>query len=85
MSSFYLDILKDRLYTLEGLIERAAFGPDRQCMRSSPTLVRLMAPVLSFTADEVWGYMKGEREDSERFPCRTFPARRRLLLVFWQR
>ncbi len=56
LSSFYLDILKDRLY---------ASPPNSRLRRSAQTamheiletLVRLMAPVLSFTADEVWPYM----------------------------
>ena len=53
LSSFYLDILKDRLYT------SAAYGRER---RSAQTvfyhilnhLVRAMAPILSFTADEIY-------------------------------
>jgi isoleucyl-tRNA synthetase len=57
MSAFYLDILKDRLYTSK------AASPERRAAQSTmyeilSTLVRLMAPVLSFTADEVWQYMK---------------------------
>ena len=58
MSSFYLDILKDRLYTSK------AASKERRAAQSTmheilTTLVGLMAPVLSFTADEVWGYTKG--------------------------
>ena len=53
LSSFYLDVLKDRMYT---------FAPTSQARRSAQTvlwqiteaLVRLVAPILSFTADEVW-------------------------------
>jgi isoleucyl-tRNA synthetase len=56
LSSFYLDILKDRMYT---------FAPTSQPRRSAQTvlwqiteaLVRLVAPILSFTADEVWEYL----------------------------
>ena len=56
LSSFYLDVLKDRMYT---------FAPTSQARRSAQTvlwkiteaLVRLVAPVLSFTADEVWEYL----------------------------
>jgi isoleucyl-tRNA synthetase len=63
LSSFYLDVLKDRLYC------DAAAGPRR---RSSQTvlhriledLARLMAPVLPFTADEVWPLIPGPRADS---------------------
>jgi isoleucyl-tRNA synthetase len=56
LSSFYLDVLKDRLYT---------FAPSSRERRSAQTvlwqiaetLVRLVAPILSFTADEVWEYL----------------------------
>jgi isoleucyl-tRNA synthetase len=53
LSAFYLDVLKDRMYT---------FAPSSPARRSAQTvlwkiteaLVRLVAPILSFTADEVW-------------------------------
>jgi isoleucyl-tRNA synthetase len=56
LSSFYLDVLKDRMYT---------FAPTSAERRSAQTvlwkitetLVRLVAPILSFTADEVWEYL----------------------------
>ena len=56
LSSFYLDVLKDRMYT---------FAPTSQERRSAQTvlwqiaesLVRLVAPILSFTADEVWEHL----------------------------
>ncbi len=58
MSAFYLDILKDRLYTAKAeSVERRSGQTAMYDILYA--LVRLMAPVLSFTADEVWGYMKG--------------------------
>ena len=56
LSAFYLDVLKDRMYT---------FAPTSLARRSAQTvfwqiaeaLVRLVAPILSFTADEVWEYL----------------------------
>jgi isoleucyl-tRNA synthetase len=56
LSNFYLDVLKDRMYT---------FAPTSHERRSAQTvlwqiteaLVRLVAPILSFTADEVWEYL----------------------------
>jgi isoleucyl-tRNA synthetase len=56
LSSFYLDVLKDRMYT---------FAPTSQARRSAQTvlwkvteaLVRLVAPIMSFTSDEVWEYL----------------------------
>ncbi len=57
MSSFYLDILKDRLYTAKASsLERRSGQTVMHAILSA--MVRLMAPVLSFTADEVWGYMR---------------------------
>jgi isoleucyl-tRNA synthetase len=63
MSAFYLDIIKDRLYTT---------GTDSRIRRSAQTamyhigeaLVRWMAPVISFTAEEIWQSLPGEREES---------------------
>lgn len=53
MSSFYLDVLKDRLYTYrpDSIERRAAQWVFSQVLL---TLTRLMAPVISFTAEEVW-------------------------------
>jgi isoleucyl-tRNA synthetase len=53
MSSFYLDILKDRLYTFR------ADSPERRAAQYVlnevlMTMTKLMAPVLSFTAEEIW-------------------------------
>ncbi|GBE02207.1 isoleucine--tRNA ligase [bacterium BMS3Abin08] len=63
MSSFYLDILKDRLYTFpSGSAERRA---AQWCMhRILSVITRLMAPILSFMAEEVWQHMPGDREES---------------------
>jgi len=57
MSSFYLDILKDRLYTSKASSVERRSG-QTVMYRVLSAMVRLMAPVLSFTADEVWGHMK---------------------------
>jgi isoleucyl-tRNA synthetase len=57
MSAFYLDVLKDRLYTAKQTsVQRRSGQTTMHAILSA--LVRLMAPVLSFTAEEVWGYMK---------------------------
>ncbi|MDX9715636.1 MAG: isoleucine--tRNA ligase [Dissulfurispiraceae bacterium] len=65
MSSFYLDILKDRLYTYrkDSTERRAAQWVLRQILVD---MTRLMAPVLSFTAEEIWKYIpdRGESESS---------------------
>ena len=53
LSGFYLDILKDRLYTApaRGRARRAA---QNALYHITQALTRLMAPILSFTAEEVW-------------------------------
>ncbi len=63
MGSFYLDVIKDRQYTTQ---------PDSLARRSAQTAIyhvleamsRWMAPVLSFTAEEIWQHMPGERGES---------------------
>ena len=63
MGAFYLDIIKDRLYTLP---------EDHPARRSAQTamyhileaLVRWLAPVCCFSAEEIWKEMPGEREES---------------------
>ncbi len=59
LSSFYLDIVKDRLYVSpkKSLARRSAQTAMNEILE---VLVRLMAPILSFTADEVWEHMKDE-------------------------
>ena len=59
LSSFYLDIIKDRLYVSppKSKVRRSAQTAMQEILE---VLVRLMAPVLSFTADEIWQLMKGE-------------------------
>ena len=63
MSSFYLDVLKDRLYTSppKSPARRAAQTVLYEVLTA---LVRLMAPVLSFTAEEIWDYLPGPKEQS---------------------
>ncbi|HMM53806.1 MAG TPA: isoleucine--tRNA ligase [Candidatus Desulfobacillus sp.] len=63
LGAFYLDILKDRLYTTGGASapRRAAQSALWHILRA---LVRLMAPVLAFTAEEIWQVLTRDAEDS---------------------
>jgi isoleucyl-tRNA synthetase len=73
LSSFYLDVLKDRMYT---------FAPTSHERRSAQTvlwkiteaLVRLVAPILSFTADEVWDYLPTVEGREASVHLAQFPA-----------
>jgi isoleucyl-tRNA synthetase len=76
LSSFYLDVLKDRLYA------SAAAGSGRRSaqtalFRIADGIVRLMAPVLSFTSEEAWRHLPGKRPESvflAEFPDETTPG-----------
>jgi len=63
LSAFYLDILKDRLYTSpkQSTDYRSARSTMYQIVDA---LTRMLAPVLTFTADEIWQRLPGEREAS---------------------
>jgi len=61
LSSLYLDIAKDRLYC------SAASGADRRsaqtvCWKLADLLTRIVAPILSFTADEIWSHLPATSE-----------------------
>ena len=63
LGSFYLDVLKDRLYTA------ARAGHARRSAQTAMTIVldyfvAWLAPILSFTAEEIWQALPGERADS---------------------
>lgn len=61
LGSFYLDIIKDRQYTA-----KADSLARRSCQTAlhhiAEALVRWMAPICSFTAQEIWDLLPGERE-----------------------
>ncbi|NIY48112.1 isoleucine--tRNA ligase [Cedecea colo] len=61
MGSFYLDIIKDRQYTAKAE-SRARRSCQTALFHIAEALVRWMAPIMSFTADEIWGYLPGKRE-----------------------
>ena len=76
LSSLYMDVLKDRLYT---------FAPNSRERRAAQTvlwriteaLARLVAPILSFLADEVWQYLPADAKRECEHPHRALPCRRR--------
>jgi isoleucyl-tRNA synthetase len=56
LSSFYFDILKDRLYTF-GAKSVARRSAQTALWTIGETLARLLAPIMSFTCDEIWGQL----------------------------
>ena len=73
LSSFYLDVSKDRLYTFR------ADSTDRRSAQTAQYLIadgltRLIAPIICLTADEIWRQLPGTREPSVHLA--DFPAGR---------
>lgn len=64
LSSIYLDIVKDRVYveTKDSVGRRGAQTVMYEILNA---LVRLLAPILVFTADEIWAYIPGNKESSD--------------------
>jgi len=63
LGGFYLDVIKDRMYTTP------AAGPARRSAQTvmfhmAECMVRWLAPILSFTAEEAWRHLPGERRES---------------------
>ncbi|MDE2349893.1 MAG: isoleucine--tRNA ligase, partial [Gammaproteobacteria bacterium] len=74
LGGFYLDIIKDRLYTTG-----RASAPRRSAQTAlyhlAHAMVRWIAPILSFTADEVWGHLAGATGESVLLSVwHAFPA-----------
>jgi isoleucyl-tRNA synthetase len=63
LGGLYLDILKDRLYTLPAAA-RARRSAQTAMWHIAEAIVRWLAPILSFTAEEMWRYLHGERPAS---------------------
>ncbi len=66
LGAFYLDILKDRLYTC-GAQSHARRSAQTALWHLTHSVVRLMAPILSFTAEELWPAFTGRKDDSVFF------------------
>ncbi len=73
LSAFYLDVLKDRLYTST---------PDSKDRKSAQTVIhiqldtlaRLMAPILAFTAEEIWNYIPDRQEKESSVHLASIPS-----------
>ncbi len=88
LGSFYLDIIKDRQYTTQtdSLARRSA---QTALYHIIEALSRWLAPILSFTAEEIWQHMPGERGESiflatwYAFP--ELPEEKAMGLDYWGR
>jgi len=72
LSAFYLDIIKDRLYTsFSNSVERRSAQTVLYYILD--VLVRLIAPVLSFTAEEIWQHLREIKDEKESIFLTTWP------------
>ncbi|KRG72538.1 isoleucine--tRNA ligase [Stenotrophomonas chelatiphaga] len=60
LGSLYLDVTKDRLYTM-GEDSRGRRSAQSAMYHIAEAFTRWIAPILTFTSDELWGYLPGER------------------------
>ena len=63
MGGFYFEIIKDRQYTLQAK-SKARRSSQTAIYHILQAFVRWIAPILSFTADEIWDYLPGEHGDN---------------------
>ncbi len=91
MSSFYMDVVKDRQYTTQtdSLARRSTQSAMYHVIEA---MVRWMAPILSFTSEEIWSYIPGDRGQSVfletwySFPdATTGESAQGMGLAYWQR
>jgi isoleucyl-tRNA synthetase len=72
LSSFYYDVLKDRLYT-KAPRNRSRRSAQTAVWKITSALVRLIAPVLVFTAEEIWKYVPKAQTEHESVHMTVFP------------
>ena len=73
LSAIYFDVLKDRLYTSDPK-SPARRSAQTALWRMGDALVRLMAPTMSFTADEVWEFLPEMKGKTDSVHLTQFPA-----------
>jgi isoleucyl-tRNA synthetase len=78
LSAFYFDVLKDRLY-ISAPKSKARRSAQTAILRIGETLVRLLAPILSFTCEEVWQYLPKTSDRAESVHLAIFPTSAEIL------
>jgi isoleucyl-tRNA synthetase len=71
LSSFYYDVLKDRLYT-KAPASKSRRSAQMTVLKITSALVRVAAPILSFTAEEIWRYVPKAAGDPDRVHIALF-------------
>jgi len=78
LSAFYFDVLKDRLYTFAAT-SQARRSAQMAIWRIGEALVRLLAPIMSFTCEEIWQYLPKVAGRPKSVHLATFPVASDLL------
>ena len=73
LSAFYFDVLKDRLY-ISAPKSQARRSAQTAIWRIGEALVRLLAPITSFTSEEIWQYLPKTESRPESVHLAAFPA-----------
>jgi isoleucyl-tRNA synthetase len=77
LSAFYYDVLKDRLYT-KAATNKSRRSAQTAVWKITSALVRLIAPVLVFTSEEIWRYLPKAKGDQLSVHMALFPAENEL-------
>jgi isoleucyl-tRNA synthetase len=72
LSAFYYDVLKDRLYT-KAAKNKSRRSAQTAIYRITSALVRLSAPILAFTAEEIWKHLPKSAREPESVHITLFP------------
>ncbi len=89
MSNFYLDIIKDRLYC-EPVKSAARRAAQTAMYRILSAVTRMIAPILSFTAEEIWSYMPHSAADNtdsvflNDMPCKSGLTETNEFIAKWE-
>jgi isoleucyl-tRNA synthetase len=78
LSAFYFDVLKDRLY-ISAPKSQARRSAQTAIWRIGEALVRLLAPIMTFTSEEVWDYLPKASGRSESVHLALFPSETEIL------
>src|SRR6266850_1976582 len=73
LSAFYFDVLKDRLY-ISAPKSQARRSAQTATWRIGEALVRLLAPITSFTSEEIWQFLPKVEDRTESVHLAVFPA-----------
>jgi isoleucyl-tRNA synthetase len=78
LSAFYFDVLKDRLY-ISAPTSHARRSAQTAIWRIGETLVRLLAPIMTFTSEEVWDYLPKTAGRGDSVHLALFPSAAEIL------